>query len=366
MDTWSGAQRAFAIKAFYKNNDSVEAARREFRRHYNLKRHDRVPSAHAINTWIHSFEETGSAMKKKPPGRTRTVRTPENIESVRAAVIRSPHRSVRRHAVSLQLHSSSVRRILVEDLQYHPYKLQIVQELKPNDHLMRRQFCERILEKINEDDEFVNNLWMSDEAHFHLNGFVNKQNFRYWAEGNPTQLHQRPLHSKKVTVWCAMSSYGLIGPYFFENEDGVATTVTSDRYVTMLETFVAQELQAFPLITENAWFQQDGSTSHTARISMTAVRRLFGNRIISRNGDIPWPPRSPDLSACDFFLWGHLKSKVYSSRPATTEELKAKIREVIAGIPIETLRRTMHNFSNRLQECLRRNGAHLQDVIFKT
>lgn len=73
---------------------TVWRLRVEFCRHYNLKHYDRVPSAHAINTWIRSFEETGSAIKKKPPGRNQTFRTPENIETVRGAVIRGPHRSL--------------------------------------------------------------------------------------------------------------------------------------------------------------------------------------------------------------------------------------------------------------------------------
>src|SRR5215469_3296746 len=96
MEPWSGAKRAFTIKSFYKNNDSVEGARREFRRHFNLGRHDSVPSAHAIKTWISNFEETGSAMKKKPPDRERTVRTPQNVQTLHDAVTRSPHRSIRR------------------------------------------------------------------------------------------------------------------------------------------------------------------------------------------------------------------------------------------------------------------------------
>jgi len=45
----------------------------------------------------------------------------------------------------------------------------------------------------------------SDEAHFHISGTVNKQNVRYWAAENPQTIHQRPLHSPKVTVWCALS-----------------------------------------------------------------------------------------------------------------------------------------------------------------
>ena len=54
----------------------------------------------------------------------------------------------------------------------------------------------------------------SDEAHFHLCGAVNKQNFRYWAENSPRELHERPLHCPRVTVWCAVAEFGIWGPYF--------------------------------------------------------------------------------------------------------------------------------------------------------
>jgi len=53
------------------------------------------------------------------------------------------------------------------------------------------------LQLINQNQEPVNNSLMSDEAHFHSSGFVNKQNFHYWSPTNPTELHERPLHSSK-------------------------------------------------------------------------------------------------------------------------------------------------------------------------
>lgn len=365
MEQWTGAERAVAVRAFYRHGDSLTAAQREFRCHYQIPPRGQVPSLHAIETWVRNFEETGSALKKKPSGGVRSVRTPENIDAVRAAILRSPRRSVRKIASSLQLGRRSVQRILHE-LQFHPYKLQIVQQLNPNDCVLRLQICEQLLAKINEDANFIQNLWMSDEAHFHLSGYVNKQNFRYWAQGNPAQLHQRPLHSTKVTVWCAVSCHGVIGPYFFEDERGTAVTVTSERYVNMLETFLAPRLHTFPnLDIQHTWFQQDGATSHTARQSMAAVKRLFGDRIISRNANIAWPPRSPDLSVCDFFLWGHLKSIVYQTKPRTLAQLKTQIEEEIANIPGDTLRRAMQNLQNRLTECVRQNGQHLTDVIFK-
>jgi transposase len=89
MEPWSGAQRAFAVKTFYKNGDSFVIAQREFRRQFGIHRNRAVPSAHAIKTWVRNFEDTGSTLKKKG-GSVKTVRTPENIAVVREAIEKSP------------------------------------------------------------------------------------------------------------------------------------------------------------------------------------------------------------------------------------------------------------------------------------
>jgi transposase len=124
MESWTGAQCAFTVKAFYKNGDNFVIAQREFRREFGIHRNRAVPSAHAIKTWVRNFEATGSTLKKKG-GSVKTVRTPENIAVVREAIERSPHLSARRHSVSLRLSQASVRRILHKDLYFYPYKIQI-------------------------------------------------------------------------------------------------------------------------------------------------------------------------------------------------------------------------------------------------
>ena len=78
-----------------------------------------------------------------------------------------------------------------------------------------------------------------------------------------------------------------------------------------------------------------------------------------------WPDRSPDLTPCDFFLWGYLKAKVYARRPGTIEQLKEAIRQE-AAIPPAMTRKAMDNYSERLQQCVINNGHHLSDVIFKS
>jgi hypothetical protein len=114
-------------------------------------------------------------------------------------------------------------------------------------------------------------------------------------------------------------------------------------------------------------FQQKGATSHTATMSINILKDLFPNRIISRNWNIPWPPRSPDITACDFFLWGYIKSRVYQPTLRTLDDLKQKIREEVTQISIlpEILRNVITSFQRRLDESLLRNGRHLTNIIYK-
>jgi hypothetical protein len=124
----------------------------------------------------------------------------------------------------------------------------------------------------------------------------------------------------KFTVWCAIFSGGIIGPYFFEDKEGWTVTVYTERYTAILETFLQNELNFYQ--PNSLWFQQDGATAHSAQISLAVLREMFPGRLISRFGDINWPAHSPDLSAPDYFLWGYIKSKVHKTRPANSDDLK--------------------------------------------
>ena len=71
----------------------------------------------------------------------------------------------------------------------------------------------------------------SDEAHFDLDGYVNKLNCRIWGTENPNSNIEKSTHSKRIwTVWCGFWSRDTIGPFFFENEQVEAVTVNGERY----------------------------------------------------------------------------------------------------------------------------------------
>ncbi|GFX36430.1 tc3a_0 protein [Trichonephila clavipes] len=154
--------------------------------------------------------------------------------------------------------------------------------------------------------DFHKRILFSDEAHFWLNGYVNKQNCRIWSEANPQVYVETPLHPEKLTVWCALWSGGIIGPYFFKNDEGHNVTVNCDRYRAMITNFFIPELNNHDV--QELWFQQDGATCHTARATIDLLKDTFGDRLISRFGPVNWPPRSCDLTPLDYFLWGYVKS----------------------------------------------------------
>ncbi|GFU84034.1 hypothetical protein TNCV_2731761 [Trichonephila clavipes] len=117
---------------------------------------------------------------------------------------------------------------------------------------------------------------------------------------------------KKLTVWCALWAGGIIGPYFFKNDEG----------------------------HNELWFQQDGATCHTARATIDLLKDTFGDRLISRFGPVNWPPRSCDLTPLDYFLWGYVKSLVYADKPQTLDHLEDNIRRVIADIRPQMLEKS--------------------------
>ncbi|GFW94747.1 uncharacterized protein TNCV_4247871 [Trichonephila clavipes] len=109
---------------------------------------------------------------------------------------------------------------------------------------------------------------------------------------------ETPLHPEKLTVWCALWAGGIIGPYFFKNDEGHNVTVNGDWYRAMITKFFIPELNNHDV--QELWFQQDGATCPTARATIDLLKDTLGDRLISRFGPVNWPPRS--LTPLDYFL----------------------------------------------------------------
>ncbi|GFU41196.1 putative DD41D transposase [Trichonephila clavipes] len=139
-----------------------------------------------------------SAQKRSYFGKTYTYAQEINVLAERDAYIRRWH--ARGVEVYFGITFQDGDRFNSCQVIYSQFGLAIHQ----NDHQARRRFVEWAQNEIAVDPDFHKRILFSDEAHFWLNGYVNKQNCRIWSEANPQVYVETPLHPEKLIVWCAL------------------------------------------------------------------------------------------------------------------------------------------------------------------
>jgi hypothetical protein len=115
---------------------------------------------------------------------------------------------------------------------------------------------------------------MSDDAHFHLSGYANKQNRQSWSNKKPGHTFNNYLYRLKVTISCGVPAFGINGPYFLEKGNRMVT-VNSMRHQAVLET----ELDADNVDGE-LWFQQVSATKNRAHEPTHCLRPMFPGYIL--------------------------------------------------------------------------------------
>ncbi|KAG5892168.1 hypothetical protein JTB14_026406 [Gonioctena quinquepunctata] len=266
---------------------------------FNAKYPNRPISRSTVSKIEKKIRETGHVKHIPNAGRPKIE---ENVKlDVLLGVENSPHNTSRQIAVDLDISQSSVLRILKAE-KYHPYKVQLHQQLNDDDPDRRVEFCEIMQDLCNRNPRFIKQIMFSDEATFCLNGSVNRQNCRYWSRDNPHwMMDGHTQYPQKVNVWAGIINDRIIGPYFFEGN------LTGVRYLEFLRNELIPSLaDIFPNANnpnspnESIWLQQDGAPPHYARDVREFLNNCFPRRWIGRRGPIEWPPRSPDLTPLDF------------------------------------------------------------------
>ncbi|PSN43644.1 hypothetical protein C0J52_16671 [Blattella germanica] len=180
-----------------------------------------------------------------------------------------------------------------------------------------------------------------------VSGKVNKHNVRIWGLQNPPEHIEHVRDSPKVNVFFAISHSSVYGPFFFDGD-----MVNGQQYLAMLQNWLFQRLHE-----ENFIWQQNGYLNET-----------LPNHWIGRQGpgDLAlhsWPPRSPDLTPCDFFLWGFVKDKVYvPPLPQNLEELKNRIHTAIRSVTMDMLIRVWQEFEYRCDIVRVAGAGHIEHL----
>lgn len=330
-------------------------ASRVYRQRYPERRKIQVYSFEKLKE---RFENSGNVAYPLKKMFNRPVMNEENEFLVLASIQENPHLSTRQLSRETAISKSSVNRIIRKH-RYHPYHISLHQELHGNDFVNRIRFCEILLEKIQENNRFLNNVLWSDEATFKSNGLVNKHNMHYYSTENPHWMRQIDNQIVwSLNVWGGVLDGHIIGPYFFDGP------LNGQMYLHFLRYELPLLLEDINLDTRHAmWLQHDGAPPHVYRPVRIFLNMWREESWIGRGAPLGWPARSPDLTPCDFFLWGYVKQEVYVEAPTTRENMKERIRQCFRNITARTLLRVNNTLIRRLELCIEEEGRVFEHLM---
>ena len=148
---------------------------------------------------IQNFIQYGTLQDRRydAPGPWYTVVTEETVDKVKKYFSENPNSTIRKAAQVLKISKSSLHRIVKKSLKLRPYKITTHQLLTTKSMEARVKFYKSITEIFESGEIDENKIVFSDKAHFWLNGYVNKKNFRFWGTENPNISISKSLHPEK-------------------------------------------------------------------------------------------------------------------------------------------------------------------------
>lgn len=327
-----------------------------FNAHFR-NQNNQISKSTALRT-VKRFEETGAVKNRPRPGRPKSSTLNEKQLDVTLSFVENPHLSTRQSAQHHDISHMAVDRIL-KTVKFHPYKITLIHELNDEDVNRRIKFCDNMMTRIDNDPNFLNCIVFSDEATFELNGRINRHNCRYWSDSNPHwAVEAHTQYPQKLNVWAGILNSTIIGPFFIDGN------LNASKYEDMLRNEVVPAIKG--VVGTNfadTWFQQDGAGPHYGKNVRLFLNVQFPQRWIGRGGKIEWPARSPDLSPLDYFLWGHLKSRIYQTQPNTLDDLRHRILDEIQIIEPNVIRNAVAEFYYRIGYCQIQKGAQFEHLL---
>ena len=145
-------QRSWCVLEFHKTN-SVETVQSAFKPKFNVD----PPTNKSILKWHRNFIERGCICDQRKGHSDRSSVSEQVVDRVRESFLRSPRKSTRSASRELKVPQSTVSKILRKRLLLHPYRLQLVQKLHPEDKETRHAFCGNLQALMENDDDLLEN-----------------------------------------------------------------------------------------------------------------------------------------------------------------------------------------------------------------
>ena len=320
---------------------NITVLRRHFQQHFKITSR-KVPRYSAFKRLVERFIATQGTLHPpvlvgSPPLSEETVALVKGF--VKGYQRRKESVSLATIASELNLHPSTVWRVVRKVLHWYPYKPHKTVPLTDTHKEGRVQFCDWLL---SQPVGFCDKVVWSDEKWFVLLQAPN----RYWAPCDPeVEVACKEQGGQKVMAWAGVVQGQVIIHWFPSN-----VSVNGERYLEMLQRVLQ------PVLGEDdMWFQQDGAPAHMP--ARAWLEQAFQGRVISRLTPIPWPSKSPDLSCLDYWFWGVAMQEVRKSKPSTLAELKTTVESFAESLDQEEVVKSARHLRQRARACRHVGGA---------
>lgn len=328
-----------------------------YKEKYPTRRH---PSDKKFTDLHRRLRESGSVYTLKKERGCTTITDTEKAdleESVIEMIEENPRVSIRDIARRIGLPLSEIWRIITDE-GLHPYHILRVQHLLDEDFARREEFS-TWMQNNQQTNRFI---LYTDEAQFTRHGFSNIHNDHLWSRENPRATVVRSFQERfSINVWCGIVDDKILGPHIFD------ASLNGEKYLHFLKNDLPLLIQNLDEETRNnLWYMHDGAPAHRTRLVTQHLNNTFPNRWIGYNSPVVlWPARSPDLTPCDFSLWGRLKTCVYQEDITTKEQLTERIMAAFDAVKEDsaTLRRTTESVIKRTRVCLENFGGYIENQL---
>jgi hypothetical protein len=209
MYRYSVEEQVFIVKNYWITGSIKNCQRRSVEQFGGRNQ----PSKHCIQNLVKILETKGTLLDVRGGGRPQMLE--KTVNDIANRLLASPRKSLQRLCKKLDYQEACVKELLKRSAC-----------MLTGLQLSRNLYSKITIQTfIDENPGIFDYTLFSDEAWFHLSGYVNSQNTRLWGSENPHAMFEEPLHSQKVGLFCVLSQRRINGPIFFD------TTVTSQMYI---------------------------------------------------------------------------------------------------------------------------------------
>src|SRR5215475_1605402 len=305
--------------------------------------------------WWKRFKEGRTSVDTDPrSGRPSTSKTDDNVAKVRELIRSNRSLTVREVAEEVSISKTVCHEILTENLGMHRIAAKFVPRLLTGDQKQNRvDVSQELLDRANDDDNFLENIITGDETWVYGYDVETKVQSSQWV----SKTSPRPKKARKVR-----SHVKVMLKVFFDSEGVVhykflpqGRTVNKEYYLEVMQRLHEAVKKKRPdAWRENRWMlQHDNAPAHSSFV----VRDFLAKHATTV---LPQPPYSPDLAPADFFLFPKLKSTLKGRRFESIEAIKTNSLAHLRSIPKTAFRKCFRTLKKRWQRCIQSRGEYFE------